>query len=130
MSSIAGLATSTFVVMRGPVQLAGYRLKELVTPGVYGKAWQLTGFHGRPFTMTTDAGFLVSGLGAAKIAHGALQGQVVTVTDDYGVAWTNVVVIGVEFIAEIPLGTPVGDLSGKEVLLRTRWVLDIAATYY
>ena len=130
MSSITGTIVATFLRMEPMVPMSGYIIDPFHREGVAGRAWQLTGLHGEPMPLTTLGGFTGGTLAAARAAHKTLQGQVVVIVDDFGITWTNLVVVRASPTVAFPITGGVGDLGGKTVMLRTEWLIDTAAIGY
>lgn len=131
MSSIIGIATYSFIRMEGAVPLAGEILTRMLRKGVAGVAYVSISWHGEPGQVVCQSGWANAAAAAsAKIGHKGLQGQVVSVVDDWGITWTNLVCVDARNVMEEPLVTGVGTLSGKTVKLTTVFTFDPAALFY
>lgn len=121
MASIGG---SSFITLRGSINPTGTDVIEITRPGVDGHAFMDMGKHAGKSQMQSIADVSnASGAKAAILAYKALKGTLITVTDDTGQQYTNVLVQ--EVIATNPknVKTPVGGLVGGSYLLSANWVL-------
>lgn len=122
MASIGGY---NVLVVQGPYQPRGMATERIERPGVDGTAFREKGIRGTPFQITTmvdcdDA----PDLAALLLNYAALQGTLVTVVDDLGTSWTNVMVLGVQPVSARAIGTSAGGLSTSAGTLATvRWTL-------
>jgi hypothetical protein len=123
--------TFTFLAMRNQVPLAGDVVEDISVPGVPGKAYLWSGFSGAIETVITTARLSAGdSVGICRMRHKAVQGHLVTVTDDYGNAWLNVMVRGVRHGQIFPIVGGAGLLAGALAVVMTEWSLEPAAQYY
>lgn len=126
MSSIGG---NTVFSISGQVPLSGYIVEDLLRKGVAGKEYRRIYFAGgeeRLISITLISG--VSYINDMKVAYKALQSNLVTIVDDYGDTWTNIMVKDVR-VAEVK---PVvnSTVSGVTHVAITEWTVEPTATYY
>lgn len=115
----------------GPIQLSGVTLREINRPGVDGSDYQDIGIRGDVFSISSEADFLTANLrSAAKIAYAYLQGTVISVTDNRGIVWTNLLVVKTATEEEKYLAHATGGLVAGSYWMRTRWDLQPLATSY
>jgi hypothetical protein len=123
--------TFTFLTLRNQVPLAGDVMEDITGPGVAGKAFVWAGFHGDVETVMSVMA-LAAGepVGIRRMQQRMFQGHVVTVTDDYGAIWTEVMCRGVRHGQIFPIVAGAGLLAGKAVVMMTEWSLEPACQYY
>ena len=116
-----------FITLKGTVEPGtGETLNVITRANVNGVAFRKIGKRANPFVMTGTVDSLTEA--SAKLLvydYKELQGTLVTVKDERGRSWTNVVVLGVRTGSIKPIKTAVGQLSGPNPtqLLTTQWTL-------
>lgn len=122
----------SFITFDGVPQLASYEVKEIEeNPGAAGVAYNVIGFKGPEFEVVSITGATdTSAVSAAIIAYNALKSSIVTVVDDLGISWTNILIIDVTITRRQKILRPVGDMAGYNYLIETRWRMRPTATYY
>ena len=126
MSTIGGY---TVFSIQGQVPLAGYIVEDLLRKGVAGKEYRriyFTGGEERLISFTLVAG--ASAIGPLKVAYKALQSNLVTIVDDYGTTWYNIMVKNVH-VAKVKPVVNSTTASVTHVVI-TEWAVEPAATYY
>jgi len=122
MASIAGY---TMLFVTGPIGRPGMATEPITRPGVDGSAFREVGLRCEPFLMTS----LMDLEDAADVAaelnlYAALKGSLVTVVDDHGSTWTNVMVLDVQPIQTQTIGVSAGGLATTPTkLITARWTL-------
>lgn len=121
MATIGG---HTFITLRGSINPLGTDVIDITRPGVDGHAFMDIGKHAGRSQMQSIVDLTTAG--AAKtviLAYKSLKGTLVSVVDDTGETYTNVLVV--EVITTNPkfVATPVGGITGGNYILRANWVL-------
>ena len=104
--------TVTFVTLkRGDPSPPGEVVEDITRAGVDGRAARRTGTRGGGFMLTGQRD-LLNAAGRVDFLNDclALQGKVVTVTDDFGSVWTNIVVDMVRPQRSQPILSAVGGI--------------------
>ena len=99
----------------------GENVEEITRPGVDGIAYRKTGKRAVPFYMTGIT--TETSKGAVKTLvenYKKLQGTLVTVVDDIGNSWTNVMVLQMDYLGTKKVVSPVG---GGDYVVRSRFSL-------
>ena len=122
---MAAIGDISFITIKGTPRPMGMETEPLTRPGVDGTAFRELGTRGQPFQVTTIVD--VDDAADAKTAlesYAALRATLVTLTDDLGNSWANVMVIDVEPIEVKAVESGVGGLSQTGgVLVSARWTL-------
>ncbi len=113
------------------VQLSGMETREVARDGVSGLDVIQIGVRGKPFKMTAMVD-CVDALTRAytKINFSAMQGNLVTVQDNTGINWANILVKDVAHIKEETHTGVVGGLNQGNYWLETQFTLIPMATTY
>jgi hypothetical protein len=119
MATIGGRSVITVKGAPAPV---GTVVADVSRPGVTGHAFQELGARAEPVVMEsvidcTDN----AALKAEILEYVALQGTLVTVVDDLGNTWTNVMVLRVRTGQGKYVASAVGGVNGGNYLLRATW---------
>jgi hypothetical protein len=106
-----------FLALHGSVQLAGMMLEQISRPGTDGHAFRQVGRRAEPFEMVGifDRGNGVSPYDANPLRLSQLRGAVVTVFDDHGTRFDDVVVLEVTKVEEQRIAAIVGGLMDTGV---------------
>lgn len=117
------IGTETFITLRGPVVPLAERVETLKRKGLSGSDFRRVGKGALPFTVETMVD--VSSTAGAKtkmLAYAALCGTLVTVKDDLGNQWTNVMVLNVRATEHSRTGTAVGGVNTTPAaIVRATW---------
>ena len=127
MSSIDG---NTVISIRGQIESGdGERVEEITRAHVDGIAFRKIGKRGAPFSMTSlvDVGSAATAK-STYTTYKATEGSLVTLVDDAGNSWANVMVLSVRRGGVKRTYTPVGGISGGGWLLSCQWVFRMTDT--
>jgi len=132
MPSIGVLTAYPVMNWDGPVQLSrpGAHVQE--RPGVNGYDVIADGVRSVPFTMgcTNDFESALARANAMKL-FALLNGSIVTVVDNDGLSWYNLLVLDVTFVSSFnTVGATGGLAPNGNYILETRFTLQSMATYY
>jgi len=122
MASIGGYS---MIFVSGPVGRPGMATERIERPGVDGTAFREQGLRCEPFMMTSIVDLDDAADVAAELdLYAALKGTLVTVIDDHGSTWTNVMVLDVQPVETKTIGVSAGGLATTPTKLVTaRWTL-------
>ena len=130
MPTIAdGVTTLTFIRLSRPAMPIGERVKDITRPNVDGHAFRKIGKRAPPseFVSLVDVATL-AGVQTVMQSYAAMQGAVVTVTDDLANVWADAVVLAVEVTEAAAVAGAVGGLNAPSVaIVRARWTILLAA---
>ena len=74
----------------------GESVEEITRPGADGHAWKYQGLRSEQRQLTTVSDFASAGAARAEMAgYAALKGQLVTIVDDFGQTYTDVMILDV-----------------------------------
>jgi hypothetical protein len=106
-----------FIALHGSVQLAGMVLEDITRPGQDGRAFRQVGVRAEPFEMVGifDRGEGTSPYDANPLRLSQLRGKLVTVFDDHGTQFDDVVILEVAKVDEQRISTMVGGLMDTGV---------------
>lgn len=124
-----GSTTFDFISLRGEPSGLQERVEEITRPGVDGHAYAMVGMKAERFEMIGSRDYDDFADAKADLAsmEAALPGELVTLYDDFGVEYENVMVFDVQKIELRPALTAVGGKStSKGALMRVRFVMQIA----
>lgn len=117
----------TVDVMRGRPAPMGESTAEITRPGVDGVAIRKTGQRSAPATIRTVKGIAAGTSGADLKTHieacRALMGTLVTVTDGFGIAWTNVLIKDVQIEEEAALLIVGAAAASPDTVVRHTWTV-------
>lgn len=110
--------------------LAGVQSRDIGRPTVPGAAFIRGGFRGEARAVNAMAACGNSpGLATTMLAINDLRGRLVTLTDDHGISWANVMVLDAQIDPSIIL-YGVGSLFAKTHLIRIVFILQPTASSY
>ena len=121
-------AIITFISMEGQIPMPGEIWQPIVKNGVAGKAYIQIGYMGEPRQIQTVRGIQFTSSAAEKILDKSLQGHIVSVTDDAGASWYNLMVVNVDHAACNMILSGAGYYTGYTGTLTTIWTLDPLST--
>jgi len=119
-SIASGSSTYDFISLRGQPQSQGMMLEELARPGVDGQAYRQVARRAQPFQMIGVRD--VADDSAARdliVTLKSMQGQTVTVTDDFGITTPEVMLLQVELLDRKPIVASAGGLTSGATRLVT-----------
>jgi len=123
--------TITFVRIYDFPPLAGHQWRDTPNTALAGKQMIYDGWRGEVTRIRGDVGLIVTDTdGVIRVAINGLQGKLVTLTDDVGGIWYNLLVRRVTCGPHIPVVSGVGDLASIVGIITTEWELDPLALYY
>jgi hypothetical protein len=127
-ASISDGSPVTFITLKGQVQPPGLMTEDISRPGVNGSAFRELQVSGEPFEMRGLRDCLNAADAKAKFALlKAMQGKTVTVVDDYGQSWTDVMLLSVEKAEQNALVLAAGGVQASATaLLAVRFVMQVA----
>lgn len=121
MGSIGGY--SVMSIQGPPPSLSGTVLGDITRPGVPGKAFWPIGTAGTPFSViTTTACASVVSIGLAITSYSALKGNIVSIVDDLGNQYNNLVVREVRPVAQFWAGY--GTNPAINWILQCEWTFE------
>lgn len=130
---MAAIGAYTIFGWRGTdgVQLSGMETRQVFRDGVSGMDVVQVGVRGKPFKMIAmlDATNALN-LALAKIAFNDLQGNLVSVTDNFGNQWARLLVADVQHIKEERRIGAVGGTNAGTYWLETQFTFIPLATSY
>lgn len=126
LTPTAGPAVA-FISLRGAVQLPALQVEEITRPGMDGIAVRQLGQRGTPFEMIGVVDCDDTSAAEVTMARlAAMKGTIVTLYDDFGEGFGDVLVLEVARLAKQTLRAAVGGRStSKGVLLSVRLVMVI-----
>lgn len=129
MSAVVG--GITVIDISAPIQMAGYKTIEATRPGVDGYDVRLLGFRGDEgsFVLTLDCGSAAL-LSAAKLNFKSMESEVITITDNLGNIWLNILVKKMTSVMEHRALAVTGGINGGPYILQMQCDYLVVATYY
>ncbi|HUX17415.1 MAG TPA: hypothetical protein VMW52_13140 [Phycisphaerae bacterium] len=122
MASIGG---TSVISIHGGVDVAfGEEVEVITRPGADGLGVKTTGKRSPPSVLYSESDHATAA--AAETVVGtfkAMQGTLVTIVDDHGTTCTNVLVIRCAMRGKRYVATPVGGVTGGNVLLAMEWIV-------
>lgn len=121
---MSSIATYSFMSLHGLPSFAGTKVDDITRQGVPGKAFWPVGKAAEPFPVTTlTACADYQTVVAVLEAYAALESAMVTVVDDHGVSWLNMMVRNVRPLGEA-INASGGTQPGVGYYLVCEWTLE------
>lgn len=128
MAVVGGI---TVISISAPIEMAGFATRTSERPGVDGHDIRLLGMRGNQGTFMLELDCVsAAALATAKINFKSMQSDVITVTDNLGLSWANLLVQNVRTVAEFPLLSVTGGVNGGNYMLQMMFEYLVVATYY
>jgi len=120
---IAYIGAYNFLTLRGSINVMQERLEEFTRPGVDGMSFQAVGERAEVSQLQTVRDLAYASSAASMMSsYKALVGDVVTIVDDDGVSWYNMLVLKVMQVSnEKIIGSVGGLVSGALALQTVNW---------
>lgn len=127
-----GIGAYNFVTLKGEINPgSGHQMEEITRPGVDGVAFRRIGRRGFPFKVQSMVDVATDSAAAALLSsYKALQGTVVSLTDETGQVWNNIVVLNVRPAGRKYVVAKSGGLDAGQTgyLVRCEWMLQATET--
>jgi len=116
-----------FENIQGQIDTAGITMEKITRPGVSGVAFHDTGFRaGESEIVTTEKLASLPAADAAILEYSSLQGNLVSVVDDFGTERTNIMVIKVT--AQQPFAVGPSSDGTTVAIVKANWRVQDTAT--
>lgn len=122
------IGSLTFVSLAGPIPTPiGYQVEDVSAPGRDGHEFRIGPKRSAPFRMISTVDIAAANLATVAQSYAAAKGSKVTVKDNVGTDWTNVVVLDVRLLPAVPMLAGVGGINaGSNMILQAEWTLQVA----
>ena len=118
-----------FISMTNILDLQGEAVLDITRPGVDGVAYHKIGERSRPVNVRTIADiFGAASVKTTMAAYKAMQGTLVTVQDDFGNSFSNVMVLNVQITRARKVETVSGGLIAGDHTIEAAWTLQATGT--
>lgn len=116
----AYISAYNFLTLRGSINVMQERLEEFTRPGVDGMSFQAVGERAEVSQLQTVRDLAYASSAANMMSsYKALVGEVVTIVDDDGVSWYNMLVLKVTQVSNEKIVGSVGGLVTGALALQT-----------
>lgn len=127
----ASIGSFTFLTLKGGVSIgSGMTLQEITRPNVDGISYRKVGKRGEPFQVNTVIDLLNYPTAKTRVSdYAAMQGTLVTLVEESGSTWNNVLVLNTRHVETVPIRSSVGGITANSlVLLSMVWTLRMTET--